>query len=240
MSDTTQQNEFEIRNENDNDVSGTVQFGASAPSQHDADTMPLTEFSLTRDDVVLMYLTAGIDAKPRTVSRYAQEGLLLAQKVDAERGLKRYLFNKGSVEEDIERRKRGPNPVYATIDAVDDEDDDATMSNEIAASSAHGATTEQSSTAPVHEGARTYELELQLARAEARSEEKDARHVEDLKKINELAEQNGQLRISLGKYMGRNEELEAQLLRLATGNKDDEPTPGADHDDGAIAESEPQ
>src|SRR5437870_3851355 len=35
---------------------GTMRFGANGPSQHDADTMPVTEFSPTRDNVVLMYL----------------------------------------------------------------------------------------------------------------------------------------------------------------------------------------
>src|SRR3954451_11135196 len=52
----TQQNKPEIMIKDDCNAPGTMRFGANGPSQHDADTMPVTEFSPTRNNVVLMYL----------------------------------------------------------------------------------------------------------------------------------------------------------------------------------------
>src|SRR4051812_4602269 len=105
MNDQANENQHNFFHDFSNGASSIVHQEEDASSRHDAETMPLLEFSLTRDQVVEMYQASGIKMKRRTVSRYALEGLLRAEKVDAERGLKRYMFNKQSVLDDIERRK---------------------------------------------------------------------------------------------------------------------------------------
>ena len=184
-----------------------------ASSWHDADTVPLTEFSLTRDQVVELYAAAGIKVEKRTVSRYAQEGLLRAEKVDAERGLKRYLFDPRSVEEDIARRQRGPQSVYASTHDHYDDHDDATMSED-EAPSRHGATTGPRGPASSVQGDRVRELEIEVATLRGRVIEKDERHVEDARIINQLRAENGQLLLGIGEYKGRNSELERRLALL--------------------------
>lgn len=65
----------------------------------------LEAFSLTREQVAERYRAAGFDIQPRTVSDYGRRGVLRACKVPGKNGLTRYLFDAGSVEEDIARRK---------------------------------------------------------------------------------------------------------------------------------------
>jgi hypothetical protein len=202
-----------------------------APSWHDASddarTVPLEEFSLTRDQVATMYVAAGIHVKPRTVSRYAQEGLLRAKLVDAERGLKRYLYSQGSVEEDIAKRLRGPDPIYAPADA-DEAGDGATVQGIDDASSQHGAR-DGAGTMPRHQassprGDRVRELEIELATMRGRIAEKDKLHEEDRDVIERLRAENGQLRIGIGEYKGRAAELERRLALLEA-PKPAEPAP---------------
>jgi hypothetical protein len=174
-----------------------------------------------------MYLAAGIDVKPRTVSRYAQEGLLRATLVDAERGLKRYLYSQSSVEEDIAKRLRGPDPIYAPTNA-DAAPDDAAVYGTEDASSRHGAS-DSAGTMPRHQapsprGDRMRELEIELATMRGRMVEKDKRHEEDRDVIERLRAENGQLRIGIGEYKGRAAELERRLALLEV-PKPSEPEP---------------
>ena len=200
-----------------------------APFIHDADTVPLTEFSLTRDQVVELYAAAGIKVEKRTVSRYAQDGLLRAEKVDAERGLKRYLFDPRSVDKDIARRLRGPNSVYAPLDDDGSDHQGAAMSED-EAPLRHGAATEPRRQASLHHGNQTRDLEIELATLRGRMIEKDERHVEDARIINQLRAENGQLRLGIGEYKGRSSELERRLALLeAPKPKQAEPEHAADH-----------
>jgi hypothetical protein len=201
---------------------------SQAPLMHDADTVPLAEFSLTRDQVVELYTAAGIKVEKRTVSRYAQEGLLRAEKVDAERGLKRYLFNRRSVDEDIARRLRGPSSVYAPTNDDSDDHHGATMSED-EASSRHGAATGTRRQASSQHADRGRALEIELATLRGRMIEKDERHAEDVRVINQLRAENGQLRLGIGEYKGRNGELERRLALLeAPKPKQAEPEQAAD------------
>src|SRR4051794_6018824 len=186
---------------------------SQSPLMHDADTVPLTEFSLTRDQVVELYAAAGFKVEKRTVSRYAQEGLLRAEKVDAERGLKRYLFDRHSVDEDIARRLRGPSSIYAPTNDDSDDHHGATMPED-EASSRHGAATGTRRQASSQHGDRGRDLEIELATLRGRMIEKDERHAEDARIINQLRTENGQLRIGIGEYKGRNSELERRLALL--------------------------
>src|SRR4051794_30195842 len=188
---------------------------SQSPLMHDADTVPLAEFSLTRDQVVELYTAAGIKVEKRTVSRYAQEGLLRAEKVDAERGLKRYLFDRRSVDEDIARRLRGPSSIYAPTNDDSDDHHGATMSmSEEEAPSRHGATTGPRRLASPQHGDRGRDLEIELATLRGRMIEKDERHAEDVRIINQLRAENGQLLLGVGEYKGRNSELERRLALL--------------------------
>ena len=97
-----------------------------APFMHDAETVQieLAPYSLTREQVAERYAGAGFSVKPRTVSLYAQQGTLRARKVEAKNGLKRYLFDPASVDEDIAKRRReassyaAPETVYATANGA--------------------------------------------------------------------------------------------------------------------------
>ena len=190
----------------------TVPFDELAPSMHGA-TVTLAEFSLTRDQVVELYAAAGIRVERRTVSRYAQEGLLRAEKVDAERGLKRYLFNRSSVEEDIAKRLRGPGSVYAPLGENHHEPDGATVPT-THAPSRHRATTEPHQQAPSLHHDHVHELEIEVATLRGRLTEKDRQHEEDAATVTQLRAENGQLRLGIGEYKGRTIELEKRLALL--------------------------
>jgi hypothetical protein len=192
-----------------------------APSWHDASddarTVPLEEFSLTRDQVAAMYAAAGIEVAPRTVARYAKEGILRATMVDAERGLKRYLFSQNSVEEDIAKRLRGPEPIYAPTNEYD-AGAEATVHGTDDARSRHGADdgagTMPRYQAPSPRGDRVREFEIELATMRGRMAEKEKQHEEDRDVIERLRSENGQLRIGIGEYKGRAAELERRLALL--------------------------
>ena len=203
----------------------TVPGTDEAPSWHRATTVPLAEFSLTRDQVVAMYVAAGIKVERRTVSRYAQEGTLRAQKVDAERGLKRYLFDKNSVEADIAKRLRGPGSIYAPV-GEDDIHDEATVPSSDDAPSRHGATTVPRLQALSARGDRVRELEIEVATLRGRMTEKEKQHGEDLSALEAVRTENGQLRIGIGEYKGRAFELERRLA-LLDAPKAAEPEPQA-------------
>jgi hypothetical protein len=198
-----------------------------ASSRHGAGTVSLTEFSLTREQVVELYAAAGINVRPRTVSRYAQEGRLHARKVEAERGLERYLFDRRSVESDVEKRLQGPGPVYAPAEDGAGEDDDATVPEELA-SSLHGAGTVPKRQAASRLPERVRELELENAALRARVREKIERHQEDTATIQELRNENGQLRIGYGKAEGRALALEERLRLLEAPKPDPSPPDSAE------------
>jgi hypothetical protein len=222
----------------------TVHGTDEASSWHDAGdgarAVPLEEFSLTRDQVAAMYAAAGVEVKPRTVSRYGQEGVLRAKLVDAERGLKRYLYNQGSVEEDIAKRLRGPDPIYAPTDA-DEPSDDATLHDAGEASSRHdaggGAGTMPWHQPPSSRGDRMRELELELATMRGRMTEKDKRHEEDRDAIERLRAENGGLRIALGEAKGKLV-FAQERLRLLEGPRPAAPvSTGPPGDDGGTPTS---
>ena len=83
-----------------------------------------------------------------------------------------------------------------------------------AAPSWHGATTEPRGPASSVQGDRVRELEIEVATLRGRVIEKDERHVEDARIINQLRAENGQLLLGIGEYKGRNSELERRLALL--------------------------
>jgi hypothetical protein len=92
------------------------------------------------------------------------------------------------------------------------------------------------------QGDRVRELEIEVATLRGRVIEKDERHVEDARIINQLRTENGQLLLGIGEYKGRNSELERRLALLeAPKPRQAEPERAADdaHDaDGAPPEEE--
>lgn len=195
---------------------GTEQAPSWHGAVHDARTVPLTEFSLTRDQVAEMYAAAGLKIEARTVSRYAKEGVLRAKKVEAERGLQRYLYDKASVEADIAKRKQGPGSVYAFAGG-EVGDNDATVPGTDAASSQHGAKTVPGGQAP--SGDRLRALELENAHLKGQLSMREQQHQEDLELLERVRTENGQLRIGYGEFKGRAEELQKRLALLEAPRK---------------------
>jgi hypothetical protein len=201
---------------------GVMMHGADeAPPWHGASdgarAVSLEEFSLTRDQVATMYAAAGIDVMPSTVSRYAKEGILRATMVDAERGLKRYLYSQSSVEDDIERRLRGPEPIYAPTNEQD-VSDDATMQGTDDARSRHdasdGAGTMPRQQASSLRGDRVRELEIENATLRGRLRENEEQRERDREALKNAWTENGKLQLAGSHYQTRAEELEKRLALL--------------------------
>jgi hypothetical protein len=82
------------------------------------------------------------------------------------------------------------------------------------------------------------DLEIEIAVLRGRMIEKDRRHAEDVRIIEQLRAENGQLRLGIGEYKGRNTELERRLALLEA-PKRAQPEPEHTAEEGSTADVAP-
>lgn len=186
-----------------------------------ADVLEFTEFTVTAEQAAELFKAAGFPRSPDHISRWCRQGELRATKQQLKNRLTRYLIDRRSIDEKIARlqqeqeRHHRPSVFEAAANTtLTSRHDDDTSDVGRVPPRHHDGIQGIGMSAPVG----WYEARDEIAelRGELRATKEHARR--DAARIEKLEHENGGLRVALGKFQGKAEELERQV-RLLTAPK---------------------